>query len=81
MADPISLTALADRHYAVGDFTRKSDTYLWEYERILALLRDEPVRILELGVSSGASLLLWRDYLPRAVIVGVDIDPIPSSLL
>jgi methylase of polypeptide subunit release factors len=34
---------------------------------------DKP-RILELGVFSGASLLIWRDYLPNATILGIDIS-------
>jgi SAM-dependent methyltransferase len=76
----VDLTTLADRHYAAGDLTRKADSYLREYERILAGRREQPLRVLELGVSSGASLLLWRDYLPNAVIVGVDIDPMPEKL-
>lgn len=80
MTEASNLTALADRHYAAGDFTRKSELYLREYERILGSRRDAPIRILELGVSSGASLLLWRDYLPQATIVGIDIDPMPAML-
>jgi 23S rRNA U2552 (ribose-2'-O)-methylase RlmE/FtsJ len=74
------LNALADRHYAAGDSTRKPLSYLLEYERILTDLRDKEARILELGVSSGASLLMWKDYLPRGVIVGLDIDPMPRSI-
>jgi len=31
------------------------------------------VNILELGVAAGASMLIWRDYLPEATIVGVDL--------
>ena len=42
--------------------------------------REKPLRILELGVSSGASLLLWRDYLPRATIIGIDIAEQPACL-
>ena len=80
MTDIPNLTALADRYYAAGDFTRKAESYLREYEQLLGPHRDVPLRILELGVSSGASLLLWRDYLPRATIVGIDINPMPAML-
>ncbi len=76
---PSLAKSLADRHYAEGDFTRKAPSYLQEYERILEGLRDKEARILELGVSSGASLLLWRDYLPNATIVGIDIEEIPEK--
>jgi predicted transcriptional regulator len=74
------LAELAARHYAAGDFTTKAPSYLREYEKLLAHRRDAPLRVLELGVSSGASLLIWRDYLPNATIVGLDIDPMPDVL-
>jgi SAM-dependent methyltransferase len=74
------LTASAERHYAAGDATRKPVSYLLEYERILADLRDRDARILELGVSSGASLLMWKDYLPNGIIVGLDIDAMPGKI-
>jgi hypothetical protein len=35
------------------------------------------LRVLELGVSSGASLLTWRDFLPNAIVVGIDIAEPP----
>ena len=72
------LETLAERYYAAGDGTRKAPSYLREYESLLAHRRDAPLRLLEIGVSSGASMLIWRDYLPRATIVGIDIaDPPP----
>jgi hypothetical protein len=35
---------------------------------------DEKIVLLELGVHTGGSLLLWRDYFPRGTIVGIDIS-------
>jgi len=32
-------------------------------------------KMLEIGVDRGGSLQMWRDYLPDATIVGVDINP------
>ena len=52
--------------------------YLGHYERILGPLRDEPITILEIGVSDGASLRMWADYFTRATIVGVDINEVLS---
>lgn len=49
--------------------------YTLTYERLLAERRHEPLRLLEIGVRTGASLRMWEGYLPRAEIVGVDIDP------
>lgn len=71
------LDAIATRHYAEGDFTRKHWSYFHGYARLLAHRREAPLRILELGVSSGASLLIWRDFLPNAQIVGIDIAEMP----
>ena len=83
MADnyqPTELNLIADRYYRADDTTRKTDIYFIEYERIFAGKRDQPLRILELGVFSGASLLIWHEYLPNATIVGIDISEKPDSL-
>jgi hypothetical protein len=32
-------------------------------------------RLLEIGVMDGASIQMWRDYYPKAEIVGIDIMP------
>ena len=46
------------------------------YERYLAPLRGEPIRLLEIGVFKGGSLRMWREYFgPRATIMGADIEP------
>jgi hypothetical protein len=52
------------------------------YEQFLGSRRDEPLRLLELGIGGhedpqrgGASLRMWRDYLPNAHIVGLDAEP------
>jgi hypothetical protein len=50
--------------------------YLRNYEHYFGTLRDEEVRLLELGIKQGGSLLLWRDYFPKGIIVGLDINPI-----
>jgi hypothetical protein len=76
-----SLEDLAERHYDAGDFNRKSHDYLKSYERILQNRRDSPLAILEIGVGSGASLLVWRDYLPRATIIGLDVAEPPPRIL
>ena len=49
--------------------------YLRNYEEHFAHLRGRDVRLLELGVKEGGSLLMWRDYFPRGTIVGLDIEP------
>jgi hypothetical protein len=56
----------------------------WDYLRhfgpILRQYRDETINVLEIGVSSGASLNLWLRYFSKATIIGVDIDPACASL-
>jgi hypothetical protein len=50
--------------------------YLRNYEENFSSLVDKNVRLLELGVRTGGSLLLWRDYFPRGLIVGLDINSV-----
>jgi hypothetical protein len=49
--------------------------YTRHYARWFAPLREEPIRLLEIGVASGASLRMWEAWFPRAEIHGIDIDP------
>jgi hypothetical protein len=55
------------------------------YEPVFSPLRYGPVRILEIGVLSGASLAAWVDYFPKAEVIGVDtfqrIPPDQVSIL
>lgn len=76
-----SFKDLADRYYAADDPTRKNASYLDTYTEILAARRMEPLTLLEIGVFSGASLLCWRDFLPNATIVGIDIAEPPARIL
>lgn len=53
----------------------KWDHYLDAYHSHFARFRGREVHVLEIGVYSGGSLDLWRDYFgPRAHIYGVDIE-------
>jgi predicted O-methyltransferase YrrM len=44
------------------------------YERLLAPYRETATRVLEIGLYSGASLVVWAEYFKKATIDGVDID-------
>lgn len=50
--------------------------YLRNYEDYFGAMRDKEVRLLELGIKEGGSLLLWRDYFERGLVVGLDINPV-----
>jgi SAM-dependent methyltransferase len=46
------------------------------YERHLGRFRNREVHVLDIGIYSGGSLEMWREYFgPRARIYGVDIEP------
>lgn len=49
--------------------------YLPLYERYFSSFAQKPVKVLEIGVSKGGSLSLWRRYFnENATIFGIDID-------
>jgi hypothetical protein len=59
----------ANRH---GAF--KPTSYLEHYEHFFRDLRHREIRLLELGIYKGASLLMWRDYFSHGLIAGLDFD-------
>src|SRR5690349_11207904 len=69
------LLALAEKYYSFpySKLDRKPDNYLDLYHSLLAGFRDRPINLLELGVSSGASTLMWLDYFPFANFAGIDL--------
>jgi hypothetical protein len=48
--------------------------YHFCYEAHFEWFRDAPINLLEIGVSSGASLRLWEEYFPSARIFGIDCE-------
>ncbi len=46
------------------------------YAEHFAPFVNQEVKLLELGIHRGGSLLLWRDYFEKGAIVGLDINPI-----
>ncbi len=46
--------------------------YLRSWERFLAPLRDQHFDLLQIGVRTGASLRMWREWFPEARLVGLD---------
>lgn len=82
-----TLTAIAER-YGCDKLYRH--TYIPHYEEWFEPIRDSVRSVLEIGIGHeammtrrlpagrvwilGASLRMWRDYFPNALVVGVDIQ-------
>jgi len=50
------------------------------YDREFYKWRDQPIRLMEIGLNVGASIKLWLEYFTQADIVGVDIAPFESKV-
>lgn len=50
-----------------------ANRYLEKYDPVFEPFVEREVRLLELGVHRGGSLLLWRDYFPKGEVVGIDV--------
>lgn len=48
--------------------------YTRHYEPIFEPIRLNVESVLEVGIGSGASLRMWRDYFPSAMIYGIDMN-------
>jgi hypothetical protein len=59
-----------------GAVVHKWHHYIPIYDRYFGPLRNRDIRFLEIGVSKGGSLQMWRKYFGNAAtIYGIDIDP------
>ena len=63
--DELAIAFGTDKSSKVHDFVK-------HYEVYFELLRDLPIKVLEIGVQSGASLRMWKQYFPKAQICGID---------
>ena len=78
--DRPSLDALG---WALGTDKASHHSYTLMYEPFIAQWRDVSIRLLEIGVLNGSSLLMWNNYFshPRAEFIGAGLhDPITKSL-
>ncbi|SDZ78474.1 Glycosyltransferase, GT2 family [Thiothrix caldifontis] len=59
-----------------GKVSDKWSLYLMEYDRLFAPYRDQPLRMLEIGVQNGGSLEIWNQYFSQPIaLLGCDINP------
>lgn len=61
------------------DTDKIAHEYLAYYDPVFAPWVDEEITLLEVGIERGGSLTLWRDYFPKASVVGVDLKKLPSD--
>lgn len=54
--------------------------YLDTYERFIAPLQKTAKNVMEIGINSGHSILMWHDFFSQAHIYGVDVSDAPSFL-
>jgi glycosyltransferase involved in cell wall biosynthesis/SAM-dependent methyltransferase len=64
------------RNYLEGCDKATIHSYSSTYETLFNGLRDLPIRLVEIGVCSGASLKVWEEYFthPDAEFIGIDIS-------
>lgn len=55
--------------------------FIENYSNYFERFRLLPIRILEIGVLHGGSLLMWREYFPNAEIIGLDLESCPFEYL
>lgn len=55
------------------DKSSKGHSYCQYYDMFFSSLRNEQIRLLEIGVDEGNSLLMWAEYFSQGNIIGVDI--------
>jgi hypothetical protein len=69
-----TLSTLLQRH--TGKVAAKWQAYFQHYDKQFKAFKQQPIRLLEIGVQAGGSLEIWAQYFKHAtLIVGCDIDP------
>jgi hypothetical protein len=71
-----TLTAVYNKHKIAtkrGSDKGTRHSYIEEYEKIFEPIKDSIKTLLEVGVETGISMALWKDYFPETLCIGVDI--------
>jgi len=60
----------------VKKFSMKWESYFNVYEKIFEKFKGQKITFVEVGVSAGGSLQMWRDFFgDNARIIGIDLNP------
>lgn len=51
----------------------KKHGYVKYYKKWLDSIKNNNLKLLEIGVEKGRSHLMWKDYMPNSIIYGIDI--------
>lgn len=57
------------------DKSSRGHGYMNAYQRYLEPYRHRTAVLIEIGVGSGCSLRMWREWMPQAWVFGIDIAP------
>ena len=67
------LTAYQSVNNVAGTDKNTTHSYAELYEALYTSRRDSARAVLELGIYSGASVVVWAEYFASAAVVGADI--------
>lgn len=68
----LSLSQLATKYGT--DKGQAHHDYTDLYDKLLHTIQVSALNIVEIGIQSGASIRMWHDYFPNAVIHAIDLD-------
>lgn len=64
------LLKLANKHNTDKGYKHN---YIGTYYKYFKKFQDKEIKLLELGISQGSSLFMWKDFFPKGTIIGLDI--------
>lgn len=67
-------------HILEGTDKDTTHSYIDVYQELFSPIKDSVEKVLEIGVQTGQSILLWKSYFENAVVYGLDVSPIPPIL-
>ncbi len=60
--------------YESDNFSIKHEKYFSVYEKLLSRFKDKEITLVEIGIHNGGSLYIWKKFLPKAKIIGIDLN-------
>ena len=74
--DPVFKNSPSAQAFNKSPFsTTKWSTYFPIYDQLFGPYRDQEITFVEVGVQSGGSLFMWREFFgPKARIIGIDLN-------